>query len=309
MKIVEDEEILSMKWIVMLTLIFVVLSLIAVYTFSYKIWRPLDDIRSGAEKLGLGLLDTRIKLRSSSITEDIVDAFNSMADRVQAGQKEIDRYMHFSYSTAHDLKAPIDNLKSLLNMLDKDELGEANFDTILRNAKRSADQLSVTVNALNDVNRLREKLKDEPEPLEFDKILEEVGSSMINQIKSANATIKKDFSECRSVEYPYLHLKSIVQNLLTNAVKYRNPDKKLVIEIKTAIKNGRTIIMVRDNGLGFDSIKHKEDVLKPFVRLHSHVNGSGLGMYIIKTILDYHKGTMLIDSQPKMGATFTICLD
>lgn len=308
-KIVEEEEVLSMKYIVMLTLAFVLLSLVAVYTFSYRIWRPLEDIRQGAERLGAGDMDTRIKLRSSSITEDIVEAFNGMADKIDEGQQEIDRFMHFSYSTAHDLKAPIDNMKSLLDMLDKDEIGEANFDTILRNAKRSADQLSVTVNALNDVNHLREKLKEDPEPIKFDQLLEEVGEGMVNQIKSSNAIIKKDFSECKEVIYPQIHLKSILQNLLTNAVKYRNPDKQLVVEIKTLMKDGHAVLMIRDNGLGFDSIKYKGDVVKPFVRLHSHVNGSGLGMYIIKTILDFHKGAMLIDSQPKMGAKFTLKLN
>jgi methyl-accepting chemotaxis protein len=99
-KIVEQEEVLSMKWIVTLTLLFIILSLIAVYTFSYKIWRPLEDIRTGAEKIGQGDLGARISLSSNSITSDIVEAFNEMAQKLEHSKQEIDAFIHFSYSTA-----------------------------------------------------------------------------------------------------------------------------------------------------------------------------------------------------------------
>ena len=124
---VEQEEVISMKWIVTLTLLFIILALLAVYSFSYRIWRPLEDIRTGAERIGQGNLKARVKLRSSSITYDIVEAFNDMADKLDDSQREIDRFIHFSYSTANDLKAPITNLASLLEMFDKDNMSAGNL--------------------------------------------------------------------------------------------------------------------------------------------------------------------------------------
>ena len=307
--IVEEEEVLSMKWIVFLTLIFVILSLIAVFTFSYSIWRPLEDIRDGAEKLGSGVWDTRIKLRNSSITEDIVDAFNNMADDLQKSRGEIDRFVTFSYGTVHDLKAPINNIKSLLEMLSKEDLRSSDFEAILNNTKRSTEQLGSTVEGLHNVNFIREKLGERKELLQFDKILTEVGYSLIDDIRAAKASIKKDFSGCKEIFYPKLHLKSILQNLLANSLKYRNPDKPLQIHVKTTIYRGQVTLTVRDNGLGFDSVKHKDELAKPFIRLHAHTQGSGLGMYIVKTILDYHRGGLKVDSQPKKGAKFTLFLN
>lgn len=309
MKYVEKEEVLSMQWVVALTLLFVIFSLVAVYTFSYKIWRPLEDIRYGAERLGAGDFGRRVKLRSNSITEDIVDSFNSMADRLQDAQKDIDKFISFSYKSSHDLKAPIENLKSLLQMLDKEKVGGSNYETILNNAKRSADKLETTVSALSEFNQIREQLVTKKENLKFEVILKEVVGKLIGEIKEANVSIRKDFSECPQVFYPLPHLRSILQHLLSNAIKYRDPNKKLLIEIKTRVSNGKTILMIRDNGLGFDSIKHSEDILTPFVRLHSHTEGTGLGLHIVKTILDFHKGNIRIDSEAKKGAKFVLQLN
>ncbi len=304
--IVEEEEVMSMKWIVILTLVFVIFSLVAVFTFSYTIWRPLEDIRSGAEKLGAGHLDTRVELRSTSVTEDIVNAFNKMASDLQASSEEVDRFIHFSYSTANDLKAPVETVRSLLDMLSKKDMRQADYDAILRNTKRAADQLSDTVAALNEVNQLRERLIEPKDHLNFDRILNEVGAGMIEDIKAANAVIKKDFSAIKELEYPKSHLKTIMANLLSNSLKYRNPEKPLIIHLRTSVYKNQVVLTVKDNGLGFDSIKYKDDIVKPFVRLHTHTNGSGLGMYIVKTILDYHQDEIKPESQPKKGAKFTI---
>lgn len=308
-KIVEQEEVLSMKWIVTLTLLFIILSLLAVYTFSYKIWRPLEDIRTGAEKIGAGNLNARIKLSSNSITSDIVDSFNEMADRLLYSQKEIDQFIHFSYSTADDLKAPITNLGSLLDMLGKDNMNASNFKAILNNAKKTNKQLEKTINSLVEVNKVREELASDKEDQDIDEVLKEVVSSSISRIKSANASIKKDFSDCPVINYPKSQLRVIFKHLLANSLSYRDPEKPLQIRVKSKKINGHTTIIFKDNGLGFDSIKHKEEIFRPYSRLHSHVDGSGLGLYIIKMIIDYHRGGIRVESEPRKGATFALRLD
>lgn len=307
-KIVEQEEVLSMKWIVTLTLIFIIISLLAVYTFSYRIWRPLEDIRSGAEKLGAGDLDTRLKLRSSDIAGDIVETFNGMADQLQKSQQKIDQFIHFSYSTANDLKAPIANVKSLLDMLDRDKMKASNYDAVLNNAKKSANQLEKTIFALSAVNKVREELKFEKEDVNFDEVLKEVVAKLLGSIKGAKATIKKDFSACENIHFSRVQLKTILHHLLTNSLKFRDPEKPLIVKFKTIKRNGKISIVVNDNGLGFDSIKHQEEIMKPFVRLHSHTDGTGLGLYIVKIILDYNKGEIKMESEPKQGATFALRL-
>ncbi|MEP1097696.1 MAG: HAMP domain-containing sensor histidine kinase [Cyclobacteriaceae bacterium] len=309
MKEVERKEVVSMELVVTLTLIFVIFSLIAVYLFSFRIWGPLEDIREGAERLGSGNFEKKMKLRSNSITEDIVDSFNSMAEKLEKAQGDIDKFINFSYRTAHDLKAPIKNMKSLLGMLDRDKISSSHYDTVLNNARRSAVKLETTVNALVEFNKVREQLGTQKEMLDFDTIFKDAVGNLVTQIKEADAKIVKDFSGCPTIFYPRPHLKSILQNLLSNAIKYRDPDKDLVIKIKSIKSDGHVVLLIQDNGLGFDSIKQGEEIMKPFVRLHSHTEGTGLGMYIINTILGYHKGSIRMESEPKKGARFYLKLN
>ncbi len=308
--IVEKEEVLSIKTIAILTLSFVILSLIAVYSFSYRIWRPLEDIREGADRLGSGLLNTRIKVRSNSITDNIVNAFNTMADNLQESQNDLEHFIQFSYSATQDLKAPVQNLNSLLSMIEDRNLNEETARPIVRSALRSVNQMSKTIEAIDQINQLRFSLTDRSEKLNFDQILREVGTELISKIRSSKASIKKDFSECQEIYYPKNHLKLILFNLLENSLKFRNPEEPLVIYLKTTNVMGQVTLLVKDNGLGFDAIKHGKEILNPFVRLHSSVEeGSGLGLYALNTVVKFHRGNIRVESKPKKGTVFTLRLN
>ncbi len=305
-KAIEQEELISMKWIVMLTLAFVIISIFAVYTFSYKIWRPLEDIRSGAEKLGAGDFNAKVKLRSSNITEDIVEAFNNMADQLKKSQQDINKFINFSYQASYDLKDPVLNIRSLLDMLGSEKANTTHYESILNNAKKSAEKLEQTVTALTEYNQLRENLGVKKEQVRYETVLREVVGNLRIEIKESQAVIKKNFSDSEGVFYPKPHLKSIFHHMIANALKYRDPERKLQIEIKTSIKGEHTYLVFKDNGLGFDSIKYADEMIKPFVRLHAHTDGTGLGLHVVNTILDYHQGWIQVESKPRNGATFTL---
>lgn len=308
-QLVEQEEVISMKWIVSLTLLFIILSLLAVYTFSYQIWRPLEDIRSGAEKIGGGNYQARVKLRSNSITYDIVESFNEMAEKLYETDDQIQKFIHFSFGTANDLKAPLTNQASLLEMLAKEDINASNFKTVLRNAQKLNTQMRGTVEALTEINRVREELDIEGSEIIIEEVYKEVVTAKKDLIQEANVTIKKDFSECNLIEYPKKQLKVIFDKILTNSMMYRDPEKPLIIKIKSKHTNGRVTLIINDNGLGFDGVKYREEVLKPYFRTHAHVEGAGMGLYTVKTIIDHHKGAIRIESEPKSGTTIALRLN
>ncbi len=306
-KIVEKEEVLSMRWIVVLTLFFVITGLILAYMYSFKIWQPLDDIREGAVELGQGKLNTRLRVRGSSMTEEIIDAFNKMADKLQHSKREIDKFVDFTYRTSHDLKAPVSNLNSLLEML-QPGMSEANQEAIINRSKEALKQLNDRIDGIAKVNNLRDKIDLEKEHLDFENELEEIKQSLIIQIKDSKAIFKTNFS-VPSIDYPKAHLHSILQNLITNSIKYKDPSRPLVIEVKTYTKNEETFLQYKDTGLGFDSVKHQDRIFKAFERLHTHKPGNGLGLYIVKTIIDIHKGAIKVKSEPKKGTIFLLRLN
>ena len=96
--------------------------------------------------------------------------------------------------------------------------------------------------------------------------------------------------------------------MITNSIKYRNPEKKLKIEISTHQDSDYTYIYVRDNGIGFDSELMGQKIFKLYERLHYNIEGKGLGLYLIKTQIDSLNGKIEVFSKPLEGALFTVSI-
>ncbi|ASV32171.1 sensor histidine kinase [Maribacter cobaltidurans] len=212
----------------------------------------------------------------------------------------------FSYVSAHDLKAPVTNIVTLSNMISVDAITDEYDREVFGKLRKNVEILSKKVNALNDIINFKATLAYKNERLNFAQIFVELKESIAQQLDEANATISEDFSEAPEIDYPSLHLKSIMQNLLTNAVKYKDPNKPLILEVKTTKEKGNVILSVKDNGIGFDSAKYKEKIFGLFRRLHTGINGMGVGMYIVKSIVDSHDGKIEVESKPGLGALFRI---
>ena len=102
------------------------------------------------------------------------------------------------------------------------------------------------------------------------------------------------------------NLRSLVYNLLSNAVKYRAPDRAPVVHLRAyQTPQGPTVLEVHDNGLGLDKAQQAK-LFGMFQRLHTHVEGSGIGLYIVKKIIENAGGTIAVQSQPGIGTTFTV---
>lgn len=215
----------------------------------------------------------------------------------------------FAFVAAHDLKAPATNLTSLTDMIDADLITDQRNSELFSKLKQSIEQIHRTVFTLNDVINFKATLKEKNERLKFEDIFIEIKKSITEQIETSKASIKEDFSECPEIDYPHLHLKSVMQNLLVNAVKYRDSNKALIIEVKTTKRNGRVCLKVKDNGLGFDASKYRKKMFGLFKRLHTHVEGKGIGMYIVKSIIDAHGGKIEVKSKPFDGALFKVYLN
>jgi signal transduction histidine kinase len=123
-------------------------------------------------------------------------------------------------------------------------------------------------------------------------------------MEKANSVINTDF-EVPSIEFQRKNLRSIMYNLLSNAVKYRATDRVNRIDIRTYKDSNTIVLEVKDNGLGI-SQNQQEKLFQMFKRFHPHVEGTGIGLYIIKRIVENHGGTITVSSTEEQGTTFTI---
>ena len=137
--------------------------------------------------------------------------------------------------------------------------------------------------------------------------MEEVKHNIDYKIKASNAIIEVDVSAVSKINFSRKNIKSILYNLMSNAIKYRSPDRTPEVTVKIEKIDGKVSLSVKDNGLGLAADK-KDKVFAMFKRFHDHVEGSGVGLYIVKRIIDYSKGKIEVDSTLGEGTNYTITI-
>lgn len=247
----------------------------------------------------------------------VCNVFADITELKQAEQElvkrkeQLERYNkeleELAYVASHDLKAPLANFQGLMMLMESEEAIKAQGKEYFAKMKLAVTRMQNTLHNLNEVINMKQ-VTGEKENILFEQIFNEVITSLETQISEAHAIIICDFSQVPSVLYPLIQLKSIIQNLLTNAIKYRHPERQLQIDISTTQANNQICLIVSDNGLGMDLSKSKEKPFGLFKRLHNHVEGKGMGLYIIKSIVDSHLGAIDVESKVNLGTTFKIYL-
>jgi signal transduction histidine kinase len=218
----------------------------------------------------------------------------------------------FVYSASHDLKSPITNIEGLLlalrQQLPPEALHTGLVPRLLGMMDEAVRRFQQTLGHLTDVSRLQQQLADQPvEAVVLPALVEAVCLDMEPELKAAAATLQVELADCPPVQFSAKNLRSILYNLLSNAVKYRAPDRAPLVQLRCRITEDQLLLEVQDNGLGLNESQQGE-LFRLFRRLHSHVAGSGVGLYMVKKMVDNARGTITVHSQPGVGSTFTVTL-
>lgn len=217
---------------------------------------------------------------------------------------------NFVYTASHDLKAPINNIEGLMNVLNR-ILAEANIKhekirPLTKMIQLSIDRFKNTIKDLTEVAKVQSDIEEDQEKIEFKEMLEEVKLNIRSEINKTNAIITDDFSKVPLIYFSKKNLRSIIYNLLSNAIKYRSPNRRPEIKISTSLPDEEHILLiVKDNGLGIrEDDKHK--IFTMFKRLHQHREGTGIGLAIVKKIIDNNGGKIEVESRIGEGTTFKV---
>lgn len=212
----------------------------------------------------------------------------------------------FIYASSHDLKSPINNLEGLLNILSiRSETADSEEAMLRSKMKASIDKLKSTISNIENLIRFDRTEHDDIDRVSFQHMLEQIMEENEMSFLTDSTEIQTDF-QVKSIVYSKLSLKSIVYNLVSNAIKYQSPQRKLQLRVSTFEDNNRTVLEVSDNGLGIDLEKYGDKLFGMFKRFHHHNTGSGLGLYAVKEIVERNNGKIFIESQVEKGSTFRI---
>lgn len=215
---------------------------------------------------------------------------------------------NFIYTASHDLKAPITNIEGLLQalLLELPDKGQE-VRPIMNMMQESVDRFKRTIEHLTTITKLQKESGLPADSVDLDRLIEEVRLDLLPQINDAGADLQVDVRELPVLSFTEKNLRSIIYNLLSNAVKYRSPERVPNVRIQCWPDGEYAILLVQDNGLGM-RLTNKEKLFAMFERLHDHVEGSGMGLYIVKKIVENAGGRIEVESQVDVGSTFRVYL-
>jgi PAS domain S-box-containing protein len=216
---------------------------------------------------------------------------------------------NFVYTASHDLKAPIVNIEALLTLL-LDALPTETHQApevqqLTGYMHQSVQRFKTTLGDLTEIARLQRAAGQEAEQVSIGEVIEEVVQDMRLPFEQTAAQLTIETGNCPPIRFSRKNLRSIVYNLLSNALKYRSPERLPAILIQCQATPTHTLFLVRDNGLGIDQAK-TDTIFNLFTRLHTHVEGTGIGLYMVRKIIHNAGGSIQVDSQPGVGSTFKV---
>jgi PAS domain S-box-containing protein len=217
-----------------------------------------------------------------------------------------EKLKRLNYTTSHDLRSPVNNLVSLVDLIDLTKIEDRKTLEILRFIRLSAEGLKTSLNAFVDAFKQYNSSCDKLEEVRFHTTLKKVQNSIGTLIQKSGAEFHLDFSGLESVQFNTAYMESIFLNLITNSMKYSRPDVSPVISIIANQKNGEQTLTYSDNGLGFDMEKVGHLIFNLNQRFHGNEDSKGVGLYLVYNYVTSLGGSINVDSKVNEGTTFTI---
>lgn len=212
--------------------------------------------------------------------------------------------MQFSFITSHNLRAPLSNIKGLLDFVDKSALN-AELAKVVEMISVSTQKLSDTINDLSQLLIIRNNTGIPTELLDIKEVFNRVNRNFLEAENDIEAQISMNLEEA-FVNFNLRYLESIFINLISNAIKYRNAERPLKILVESKRVEKGIYISFSDNGQGIDLNRHSSRLFGMYQRFHPNTEGQGLGLFIIKAQIDALGGSVELKSAVNEGTTFQI---
>ncbi|WP_424494376.1 PAS domain S-box protein [Salinimicrobium sp. GXAS 041] len=211
----------------------------------------------------------------------------------------------FSYIVSHNLRSPVANIIGLGDLLGQEdypaELKKNFLQELLNNVKR----LDNVVTDLNDILQVKVEVDARREDIILEDLVNSIKSSIVNLVENEEVKIRTNF-EISRLHTVQSYLYSIFYNLISNSIKYRRPDVNPCINIASKLEGGSIYLTFEDNGLGFDMSKKNQQVFGLYKRFHDHVEGKGMGLFLVKTQAELLGGKISVESEVNHGTKFTL---
>jgi signal transduction histidine kinase len=229
------------------------------------------------------------------------EALNDLRDK----NDELER---FTYTVSHDLKAPLITIGGFAGLLKRD-VGSGNEEKIHRSVDRIMDAVTKMERLLNELLELSRigRIINEPVIVPFGDIVEETLSLTQGRLRANRIEVQVE-AGMPKVNVDRARIVEVLQNLVDNASKFMGTQTNPKIKIGTKLHEGQQAFFVHDNGIGIEPAHH-ERVFGLFNKLETNTDGTGIGLALVKRIIEFHGGKIWIESLGnETGTTFWFTL-
>lgn len=215
------------------------------------------------------------------------------------------RLLNFAHIASHNLRSHVGNLVMLEQLLQNEfpEVSKNQYATLM---SKAIENLSETVDHLNEVVKYSSDQADKLAPLEVKQYIIKAIDDISALIEEVHGEVIINIPNELEVMAIPAYLESIILNLMTNAIKYRHPERAPLIKLTFSKNESMTCIHFQDNGLGIDMKKYGEKLFGMYNTFHDNKDSKGIGLYITRNQVEAMGGTIEVSSKVNEGTLFTV---
>jgi signal transduction histidine kinase len=279
-----------------------------VHAFDYQLVQDRENKTFEARITPLTSDTVLAMVRDVSLQKWILGEREKLITELEQKNAELER---FTYTASHDLKSPLITIKGFLGFLREDaQRGNLKrLDADIQRISDAADKMQRLLNDLLELSRVGRSV-NQAELVNLNSMISEVLELLHGRISGGKVPIRVSVEENLPTVYADgPRLMEVWQNLIDNAAKFMGDQSDPHIEIGQAghAKDGSPIFFVRDNGIGIDP-KFRDRIFGLFDKLDPHTDGTGVGLALVKRIIEFHGGKIWVESAPRKGAAFYFTL-
>lgn len=263
------------------------------------IW--IRDIMNFVFENGKPVISRGIMIDITIMKEAEKDLNNSL----QLVTEQNKRLLNFSYIVSHNLRSHTSNIESIIYLIESAE-SEEERNEMMHLLKSVSNSLDETMKHLNEVVNINTNMSLVVKPLNLNKYITKAKDILSEQILLNEATIITNIPEDSIINYNSAYLESILYNLISNAIRYKHPDRKPIVTIKLYKENDKDVIEVSDNGIGIDLAKNSDKIFGMYKTFSGNSDARGIGLFITKNQIDAMGGIITVESTINVGSTFKV---
>jgi signal transduction histidine kinase len=221
--------------------------------------------------------------------------------------KQNEELRKFTYIISHDLKSPLINLTALVDLLRNPSMVAEAKEQAITMIGNNATKLINTITELASTIQLKDNaISDTKVFFNWYETINEILLSFKYLIDKKSMLVEMGVPVTAEVYFSKAGLQSIIQNLVSNAIKFKVPERKLKVQISLFNTADYQILTISDNGKGIDLNKYGDRLFNLYQRFHPETEGKGLGLYLVRSIIESAGGKIEVDSEVNVGTTFRL---